>query len=186
MAKAKLNRALTSVSGTLDGYVFRKFKGGTILCKKPSFEGVTWSPAQQRNRERLRLATVYAKAVWADPVRKAFYEEIARARKAWRVYPLITADYMNPPQICRIEVATKSGNLFFVIHAIDDIEVVRVDVTIRDRDGVPIVSAAASKARDGRWHYQVPATGIPAADGSVEICAFDRPENRAVATRPLR
>src|SRR6478672_773452 len=83
MAKFTLNSALTSGSGKLNGFVYKKFKDGEIvLAKKTRTANRTWSPRQDDVRDQHRAATAYAKAIWADPEKKAFYVRLAKKKKA--------------------------------------------------------------------------------------------------------
>lgn len=73
----------------------------------------------------MAAAGAYAKAVWADPAAKAFYEQVRRARKAWRAFSLASDDFLNAPEIHAIEVQsrTKGGSPVVRIYASDDIGV---------------------------------------------------------------
>ena len=184
MAKVKLNRSLTSVSGKIDGMVFKTFKHGVQLTKKPTFDG-NWSEAQKRNREKLRRAADYANAVWADPVRKAAYEAIGRERDAWRVYPLITADFMNAPVVASIDMrsASSSGARTVTIKASDDIGVVGVAVVARAADGSTLAQGAAEETAPGRWRCVLTANWPRAGAVEIEAAAEDRPGNRTSLVR---
>ncbi len=181
MAKLNLNSALGTVRGTIDGFVYKTINGRTFLTKNPVFRRRKWSGQQKRGHGRMALATDYAKASWADPAAKAFYEEVRRARKAWRAFSLATGDFLNAPEIHTIEVLprNKGGHPVVRIGATDDIGVVRVEVTIRSGKGALLERGAAS-AKDGRWRYEVQSwRGSETVE--IEVQAYDRPTNCTVA-----
>jgi hypothetical protein len=47
MPKVHLNTALTGLSGTLDGRVYRRYRGRVVLQRRPVFRR-PWSDAQTR------------------------------------------------------------------------------------------------------------------------------------------
>jgi hypothetical protein len=60
MPKIRLATPLESLSGTLDGLVFkhyRKDKRGLVVSRKPDMSKVRPSPAQLAQRKRMRQAT---------------------------------------------------------------------------------------------------------------------------------
>ena len=95
MAKVKLDPLFVSISGTMGGFVFKKSrKGEAIVARRPAKSKAEPSPAQKAQRERFKLANAYAKAVLADPVLRAVYEEIA-AEEGLSVFAAARADYFK-------------------------------------------------------------------------------------------
>lgn len=175
MAKVHVNSMISRISGEVDGFVYKTIRGRVFLTKKPVFRRRKWSVAQREGHDRLKAASAYAKAVWADPAQKAFYEQLGRKRKAWRAYSLATADFLNPPEIRGITCARDGEQGAVVwIDAIDDVEVVTVEVIVRDEKRV-VTRGAATLVRD-RWCFTVPQG--PLAGLEVEAIASDRPGNR--------
>jgi hypothetical protein len=95
MAKAILNPLIKSISGTLDGVVYRTSpNGNTYISKSPDMSKVKWSQAQKRQRERIAESNEYARAAMADPKVRAVYEK--RAAKEKRVpYRVAVSDYFK-------------------------------------------------------------------------------------------
>jgi hypothetical protein len=84
MPKITLNAALESLTGTLDGVVFkhyRKDKRGMVLSRKPDMSKVKPSPAQLAQRKRMRQAGKFHRQVLADPKLLKKYEAIARKKR---------------------------------------------------------------------------------------------------------
>lgn len=83
MPKAKLNTAIASLTGAMDGFVFKHYrndKRGQVLSRKPDMSGVKWSPAQRAHRQRMKAAAVFHRQVLADPVLLRTYTRLARKR----------------------------------------------------------------------------------------------------------
>ena len=81
MAKITLSSMFSDLYGRIGGFVFRRSrKGRTILSRYPNMSRVKWSKAQKAHRQRFKAAVVYAQAAMQDPVKKAYYEQIALER----------------------------------------------------------------------------------------------------------
>ncbi len=81
MAKITVSSMFSDLYGKIGGFVFRRSrKGKTILSRRPNMSRVKWSPAQKAHRRRFKAAVAYAHAVLKDPIRKAYYEQIALER----------------------------------------------------------------------------------------------------------
>lgn len=84
MPKVSLNAALESVTGTLDGVVFKHYrhdKRGLVLSRKPDMSKVRPSPAQLARRKLMREAGAFHRQVLADPKLRKKYEAIARKNR---------------------------------------------------------------------------------------------------------
>jgi hypothetical protein len=84
MPKINLNAALESLTGTLDGVVFkhyRKDKRGLVLSRKPDMSKVKPSPAQLARRKLMRQAGEFHRQVLADPKLLKKYEAIAQKKR---------------------------------------------------------------------------------------------------------
>src|SRR4051812_6034856 len=82
--------------GQEHNYIVRRVRGEVFFVRrsKPS----RWSGKQSGQRGRFKQAAAYARRVMADPALYARYVKHAKKKKAWRVFPLITADYLTPPE----------------------------------------------------------------------------------------
>lgn len=67
MAKVKLNSALAALSGNIDGFVFKHYKSGIVVSRRPDMRGIKPSPAQKAQRARFRAAAEHHRAVLANP-----------------------------------------------------------------------------------------------------------------------
>jgi hypothetical protein len=84
MPKLKLNSALASVRGTLDGWVYKHYKAdkrGLVLSRRPDMSQVRPSPAQLARRQLMREAGAFHRRVLKDPVLLKKYQAIARRRR---------------------------------------------------------------------------------------------------------
>jgi hypothetical protein len=182
--RVQLNRAFRGMQGVMDDVIYKRFEGRTISVPKPDpFTGPP-TAAQLAQRERWKEGAAYARAVFADPVRKAVYVEAARAAGRQTVFALTLADFMSVPKVTDIDLSAYAGAMGneIKIKADDDFEVVAVTVTIRDALGNVVEDGPAIKG-DTRWIYtaQSPA---PAGALTIEAKAVDRPGNPGLLTKP--
>lgn len=80
MAKAKLNTAIAALSGSIDGFIFKQYKSGIVVSRRPDMSGIKPSAAQKAQRERFRTAADHHRAVLADPVRRRKFAAEAKKR----------------------------------------------------------------------------------------------------------
>jgi hypothetical protein len=182
--RIQLNRAFRGMQGVLDDVVYKRFEGRTIAVPKPDpFTGPP-TAAQVAQRERWKEAASYARAVFADPVRKTVYVDAARAAGRQTVFAITLGDYMSAPKVTDIDLSAYAGAAGNVIkiNAVDDFEVVAVSVTIRDAQGNVVEDGPAIRG-DTRWIYTAQ-TPAPAGPLTIEAQAFDRPGNPGVLTKP--
>lgn len=81
MPKLQLNSGLTGLQGTMDGWVYKHYKGdkrGVVLSRKPDMSKVTPSPAQLAQRAAMRKAGAFHRQVLADPGLLAKYRKLAK------------------------------------------------------------------------------------------------------------
>ena len=84
MAKLRLNTALASLHGSVEGFVYKHYKNdkrGMVLSRKPDMSNVEPSPAQLARRERMREAGKFHQQVLNDPVLLKKYQRIARQKR---------------------------------------------------------------------------------------------------------
>ena len=95
MAKIKLDPLFAGISGTIGDLVFKRSRNGvTIVARRPTKSNAEPSPAQKAQRERFKLANVYAKAALADPYLRAIYEKRA-AKEGQGAFALARMDYLD-------------------------------------------------------------------------------------------
>ncbi len=96
MPKVRLAPWLEEVYGSYgDQVTFRRTpKGKTSIIKKADMSKVKWSPAQIAQRQRMKEAIAYARAILADPEKKKIYAKRAK-RKHRRAYDEALSEYLN-------------------------------------------------------------------------------------------
>ena len=174
--RIQLNRAFRGMQGVMDDVIYKRFEDRTISAvKPPPFEGPP-TPAQERVRTRFKEAAAYARAVFADPARKAVYEAEAKALGTQTVFALVMSDFLNLPEVKEVDLALYHGRVGdpVVINAEDDFEVVSVKVTIRDEAGVTLEQGFAVKG-DTRWIYHATTVAPTNQNVTIEAEAKDRP-----------
>ena len=93
MPKVRFHPQVEEIRGTLYDVVFKKSpQGKMIVTKKPDMSQVVWSEAQVAERQRMRMASEYAKAALADPKLGAYYRRQAKKLKK-RPRDLAISDY---------------------------------------------------------------------------------------------
>ncbi|MEO6005184.1 MAG: hypothetical protein ABIZ04_01925 [Opitutus sp.] len=154
MAKVKLNPALASIGGEIDGWVYRQQFGQTIIAAKPRVRADS-SPAQRERQEKFARASEYARDVLRDPLQRKSYQALATQR-AKPVNALLIKNWLTPPTIVEIDLADfhrAAGDVIRVL-AHDDIEVVAVDVAVETAAKLPLLSGAARSVH-GVWRYEL-------------------------------
>ncbi|MEO6002342.1 MAG: hypothetical protein ABIZ04_06295 [Opitutus sp.] len=84
MPKLKLNSALSGVSGTMDGWVYKHYKNdkrGLVLSRKPDMSSVKPSKAQLARRDAMRKAGEFHRQVLADPALLKKFQKIAKQKR---------------------------------------------------------------------------------------------------------
>src|SRR5512134_3423160 len=121
MTEVNLNPTVDGYRGAIGKLVFKKYKGRTIVCQKPTFTKPP-SPAQIAERQHFKEAVAYAKFVLAEPSKHEFYEPIAKERDT-SVYWLALSDFRKKPSIQRLDLSRYNGRMgdIISIRAVDDI-----------------------------------------------------------------
>lgn len=184
MAKVQLNPVMEGIRGSIGDLVFKHYGEEVIVGRKPDRGGQPPTTGQQQVRNQFKLATVYGKAVLADPVAKALYEPVAQG-KGIHVFALTIADFFHAPVVDEIDLSAYTGQPggTIRIRASDDFQVTSVEVAIRMPDGTALEQGlAAAVAGDGTWTYQA-TTALPAGQTvSIEVSALDRPGHKGTRT----
>lgn len=184
MAKTGINRALTGLSGTIDGWTYRSTPEGTlsVYVKKTSSQPPTARQADAR--ERFRRAQVYAGSIMRDPLRSAVYQRMARGTNQ-RANNLLVSNYLNPPTIETVEIAgfTGAAGQEIRVLAFDPVEVVAVRLVFRDDAGGVLESGAAASDH-GVWGYRT-TTMLPAGVAwRLDVTATNRAGCQATVSLP--
>jgi hypothetical protein len=157
MARSKNNLLTKGLSGMVGKQiVFRTWNGKTFISvapKKPKKQ----SPIQKENRSKFKRATIYAKNMMKDPVKKAEYKEIAKKLQLPNAYTAAITDYMRNPQIEALDLTSYSGRAdeeIKVTVSKKGFEIQEVEVIVVDQNGEVIEEGKASKGLANEWTYK--------------------------------
>ncbi len=169
--------------GQEHNYIRREVRGKVFWVRRSKPK--RWSRQQKKQRSRFAEAAAYAKRVMSDPAMLAPYAAVAKKRKAWRVFPIITRDFMRAPVVREIELRdAEDAHPCVAVYAVDDFEVVAVAVVVRTQAGALIWRGAAGY--DAPW-WKVTLPRALGAEEEIVVDAFacDRPGNTGSATATL-
>jgi hypothetical protein len=183
MAKLDLNTALKGLHGRVDGWVYRQVNGRTVIGPKPVFTKPP-TAGQLAFKERFKEATAYGRAALADPVAGPLYLAKARTRKL-PTFAVIIADYFKSPEVKSIDTVDYHGHIGdpVKVTAIDDFEVVGVNVVIRD-DTDAVLEQGAAVLTGEKWTYTA-TVAVPVGEAvTIEATAKDRPGHTGALIKP--
>jgi hypothetical protein len=157
MARSNNNILTKGLSGMIGKQiVFRTWNGKTFISvapKKPKKQ----SPVQKENRSKFKRATIYAKSMMKDPVKKAEYKEIAKKLQLPNAYTAAISDYMRNPKIEALDLANYSGKAdeeIKITASKKGFETQEVEVTMVDQNGEVIEEGKAKKGVGTEWSYR--------------------------------
>ena len=98
-----------SLRGRLGDRVFKTYGDKIVITRVPRFDGYIPSAAQRDRRDRMRAATAFARAIYADPAAKAIY--VAAARQLGRQpFRLAVSDFLRDrPRVTLQTTTTREG-----------------------------------------------------------------------------
>src|SRR5215216_1017607 len=128
MAKVELNMLVNAIRGTVDKAVLRKYKGQTIMSRRPVYEHEP-TPAQVAQQKRFRNAADFGNYVMADEAVRPLYEQAADEREI-PIFAVCIADYFHAPQVTSIDPIDYNGQVGSRVQIVasDDFGVARVHV----------------------------------------------------------
>jgi hypothetical protein len=185
MAAADLNASLDSLRGGIGGYVYRRFRGKTVVQRRPTFTR-PWTRQQATTRTNFAGASAFAARVKADPDLKPLYVKRGR-RLLLNFRQMAIRDYMYAPTVEDINrgdyTAATGGTLRFRAH--DDFAVTDVIVVLRDdAGGVLAYGRAVKTLREWRFAVAPPSPGAKRPASGI-VTVYDCPGNFAVRTFAL-
>ena len=184
MSEVDLNPTVDGYRGSIGRLVFRKYKGRTIVGKKP-VRTKEQGMEELARQERFKEGVAYAKSVLADPVAREFYAPIALQRDI-SVYNAAMGDFLKLPTIKPLRLSKYKGNIGDVIEirATDDIGLADLDVKIRAQDGTLIEQGKAVEIgeRSGKWTYTATAQVALGSDIFIEVEGVDHAGNETKIT----
>ncbi len=178
MAKSK-SLLTAGLRGTVGGtLVFRKLNGETVVSAAPEPSSKEPSEKQKEQRQRFRLASLYAERVKADPLLLEEYVIAAQKKGMNNVRNLILADFFRLPEVLSLTVNTKPTGSVLEILVVDYMRVKSVTVSIKKPDGSVLESGKCVVGVDKQtWTYRVQQQENLAAGVTFEIAATDLPGN---------
>jgi hypothetical protein len=159
-------------------FVFRKFGGRTIVSRRAKPTGGN-TPGQLAQREKFRLASIYAKRCLLQPALKEEYEAIARAKGIGALAAAL-GDYLSTAEIKGIVTDTYGGEIGYPMGILvsDVLKVKTMTVSILDADGDVIESGPAIRADGAVGFTYVTTVAIPVISGvKIRVEVKDRPGN---------
>ncbi len=173
MAKVKNNLVIHGLSGMLGKQVVirRQKNGEYILAAAPGRSTHELSDAQKQHQEKFRQAILYAKAAQGSTE----YQELAKSRGQSN-FNVAVADFMHPPEIQHIDLASYKGapGESIRITAVDDVMVKTVGVLIATDDGTLVEKGAAVPVPNApnQWLYTATAAA-PSASVKIVVDVAD-------------
>jgi hypothetical protein len=181
MAIVKNNIVTQGLSGKLgDTMVFRQRGEQTIAAKAPIARGPDGTPPQLAARQKFQQASIFGKAVSADPIAKAPYQALAKERQT--AYNVAVADFFLAPDIQEIDVSNYTGQAgeTIKIEVTDDFKVQSVKVYIHNEDGSMVEEGDAKQEQDStEWIYTTTTINTNLSNDKITITASDIPANLA-------
>ena len=180
MTDVVLHPTVERFRGAMGRMVFKKYKGRTIVCRKPDVNE-TVSQAQIDHRERFKQAAAYGKLALANPATRALYEQAAKEKDV-PVFSVCVADFFHAPTIKSVDLSAYNGQVGDTIQVIasDDFGVVNVHLTLKNAEGTFIESGNAIEVGTGHWNYTATASVAAGTPVIAYVVATDRPGGTAV------
>lgn len=180
MAKVKFSAPVEAYQGKMGTQVFQERNGQAIVGQKPRSNREP-SEAELAHRERFLEAVEYANDVMVAPALREEYEEVA-SRTGAPIFSLPVSDFLNPPEITKIDLAAYEGRKgdLITIEARDDHKVASVAVVLTDGDGILLEEGAAEPHPESRRKWVYAATVSVPAEMSLRLAATaaDRAGNK--------
>ena len=177
MATSKNNIATHGLSGMMDLFVFRQWRGKTVVGMKPKASNSV-SAAQQQVRTLFKQAATYAKAAITNATTKLFYSSIAGDEMS--AYNAAFGDFFNAPEIGDIDASGYNGSIgsSILVPVTDDGQVMSVKVRIESSNGTLVEEGAAILQADGlNWMYTTTAANGALAGSIITVSATDMPKH---------
>jgi len=198
MANIVLNSAIRTISGGLDGFVYRQHPDGRVTIARSRTPNPDRVPtqAQAQHLKSFRAASAQCDNLMKDAAILALYKQIVvRRGSAARVRSTIIGDILKPPEIDNLDVSGYHGALGNPIHVLaeDNIGVARITLSITDDATGQVVESAEKLFTGGSlvpppaglWAYQATAT-LPAGHTAlVTATAYDLAGNKTELSKPM-
>jgi len=152
MATVRNNPILNGLSGMLGRtIVFKTLRGKTIMANRPS-PPKKQSEQQKTNRSKFRDASHWAHQVLLDPLKKEYYQRKAKKLKLPNAYTAAITDYMRKAKLSK---RITTGNSITYEVSKKDFELKKVEITIKNMDGIVIEVRPVLKDRHNEWTFTI-------------------------------
>jgi hypothetical protein len=147
MAILAANPLVQGARGSFGTLVLRQVRGKTVLSAKPNMPSAEkQSELQKLNRDKFKMASLYAKRMMRDDVMKAFYWKRAKKLKLPNAYTAAIKDYMCKTRVSAIDLKRytgKVGGSVTVYASKEHSSVSEVFVTVMTKEGQEIEKGKA-------------------------------------------
>jgi hypothetical protein len=178
MAKVEYHPAVTRIRGKVKSLVFKRAWGRDIVGAAPDLSKRRLSEKQRAQNARFESADRYGRSL--SPEAREAYQARARSENK-PVYAVIVRDWFHKPCVEEIDVSTYSGRVGQTvrIRAVDDTEVMTVEVAVRAPNGQIVEAGVATliNAEKHQWEYTTTIDLESVAGITLEVTAKDRAGN---------
>lgn len=184
MATVSMNALQGPFSGMIGKELVFRTVGNQMIVQAAPVRKTTSTRAQQKAQKRFREGAQYAKRKLADPIAKEAYTLAIKGNSKRTAYHVALTDFLNPPQIKRIDCSGYSGHAGdqIRVYATDDFRVTEVRVKIVTADGIQLESGNATLQPNGlEWVYMVTVANAVPTGTRIVSTACDLPGNQTVA-----
>lgn len=185
MTKVRFKGPIGGFSGSMDGMVFTDNGERTVAYLKKERK-TEKSEAELARNYRMAEARAYAKTVkTTDPDLWALYKQVGKPKKI-SPQAIAVGDFLNVPFFNPLNLINYKGRVGdpIKIHAVDDIGLVSVEVSIDLQNGTDIEKgmATALDAREGFWVYTASKPVPLGTDIFIEVVGLDHAGHRIKMT----
>ena len=161
-----------------DQVVFKKSNGHSVMANVPAKSDKKASEAQEKTRDKFRMAANYAKHAIQNPELLAFYK--AAAQNGQSAYSAALSDFLTAPKVYTLDVSEYNGKQgsTIAVRAIDAYSLKEVNVSIKAAGGSILEEGPAVLDSNGNfWNYTATKDADPVVGTVVRATAKDNPGN---------
>jgi len=150
-----------------DQIVYKVRYGKSYAADVPAPSSKGPNAVQDKIRLKFKMATIWAKAVLADPAKLAIYKALAKGPMT--PWMLAITNYLRPPKVEEIDLSEYQGHVGDQINiaAVDITTVKSVSITIKDSTGAVVETGACQPDDIGLFWVYTATTAIANLTGVV-------------------
>jgi hypothetical protein len=180
MAVVRMNDLVEGLSGRVGKIIFRTYRGKTYASSRPR-KTKKQSEQQRSNRDKFKLATMYAKQMMNDAERKAYYKNKAQELNLPNAYTAAITDYMRKPQITAVDTdkyTAEGGGQIAISAGKNDFKLATVNVIISSPDHQIIDLGEAEYEGAGQWIFRsMRSSPLAYTSYTITVTVTDQPGN---------